>query len=311
MERHCDALALPPLHRGGAGAHHHRGTSCPTPRWCGASAKRRGAGVARDSCCRGPSPTSVWYKLRAVRPTTSSSTGNRAHPVGDRLMHSNDRRRLLDLRLGNEQAQRQQLLGVGEPGVDVAQRLERADHQPEPTSSTSASATCTTTSVLRARWRSRLALERAAAAAQAGGDLRPGVLEHRNRAEQQAGHDDTTNVNSSTVASIGCCRAAAGCRRERDQQRAPRRRRGRARRRRRPGRAPRFRRAARRRSGRGRRRAPRGPRAPAAAPSARTSSRFATLAHAISSTMPIVPISTQSADPTSPITSSFSSRRFG
>ena len=46
-------------------------------------------------------------------------------------------------------------------------------------------------------------------------------------------------------------------------------------------------------------------------PSARTSSRFATLAHAISSTMPIVPISTHSTEPTSPITSAFSSRRFG
>ena len=46
-------------------------------------------------------------------------------------------------------------------------------------------------------------------------------------------------------------------------------------------------------------------------PSARTSSRFATFAHAISSTMPIVPISTHSADPTSPITSAFSSRKFG
>ena len=35
------------------------------------------------------------------------------------------------------------------------------------------------------------------------------------------------------------------------------------------------------------------------------------MAHAISSTMPIVPISTHSTDPTSPITSSFRSRRFG
>ena len=46
-------------------------------------------------------------------------------------------------------------------------------------------------------------------------------------------------------------------------------------------------------------------------PSARTSSRFATLAHAINSTMPTVPISTHSVLPTSPTRSSFSSRRFG
>ena len=44
-------------------------------------------------------------------------------------------------------------------------------------------------------------------------------------------------------------------------------------------------------------------------PSARTSSRFATLAHAISSTMPTVPISTHSVLPISPTRSSFSGRR--
>ena len=46
-------------------------------------------------------------------------------------------------------------------------------------------------------------------------------------------------------------------------------------------------------------------------PSARTSSRLATLAQAISSTMPMVPISTHSTLPISPITSCFSGRTLG
>ena len=46
-------------------------------------------------------------------------------------------------------------------------------------------------------------------------------------------------------------------------------------------------------------------------PSARTNSRFATFAHAISSTMPIVPISTHSTLPMSPTRSRLNGRRFG
>ena len=46
-------------------------------------------------------------------------------------------------------------------------------------------------------------------------------------------------------------------------------------------------------------------------PSALTSSRFATFAHAISSTAPMVPISTQSTSPMSPTTSCLNSRTAG
>ena len=46
-------------------------------------------------------------------------------------------------------------------------------------------------------------------------------------------------------------------------------------------------------------------------PSTRTSSRFAALAQAISSTRPIDPISTHNTFPMSPTTSCFSGRRFG
>ena len=162
--------------------------------------------------------------------------------------------------------QRQHVLRIGEARIDVAQRLERADHQSRADQQHQRQrhlhddqrAARAVTLAARAGV--------AAAAAQRRGDVRSGVLEDRNRAEQQAGDDrDDEREQQDRRDRSRCCRAAAGCRAPAPAARGPPRRRDRARPRRRPDRGRCSRRAARRRCGRGWRRAPRGSPAPAAA----------------------------------------------
>ena len=104
-------------------------------------------------------------------------------------MHPNDGFGVLDLRGRNVQTKREHLLGTREPGIDVAQRLERPDHQTgadeqhqrERHLDDDERAARAMSIAARAR--------RTAAAVQSGRDVSAGVLHDRNRAEQQTCDD--------------------------------------------------------------------------------------------------------------------------
>ena len=59
----------------------------------------------------------------------SGNARNRLYLAQDFLFHPNHALRFRDLRFGNRNAQRLQLLRAGEAGIDVPQGLEGADHQ--------------------------------------------------------------------------------------------------------------------------------------------------------------------------------------
>ena len=181
------------------------------------------------------------------------------------------------------------------------------------TSSTSAIATCATTSRLRARCRSRLALAVRFRSEQRDACPRRRIAQHRDRAEQQPGqHRKQQRECDATARPARSRSAAAGLAGPNRHQQPQARRTPRPRQPRRPSSpASRFPAATRAQSATAPRPAPTRTASSCCRASARTSSRFATLVHAISITTPIVAITTQSTLPTLPTTCSLSGRSAG
>ena len=214
--------------------------------------------------------------------------------VQDRLVHPHDRGFVLDLRLGNRQPERLHVVGTREPGMDAAQRLERPNHQARSRRAAPAPARPAPRPACCARdgapgWRSRSVRRRAAwCRAAPPAYLNTGIAPNSRPADDRQ-HEREQQHRAGRAR---CRPAAAGCRARARPAAAARRTPGRGRRRRRA--APSMTLSS--SSSRAIRPVP----APSAAriasscwrDSARTSSRLATFAHAMSSTIPIVPIST-------------------